>query len=541
MWAILLCLFLVGGRAFRSRSPPRARNSFSKLGAAATSTKQLVVVLDSATSQSYFKTKPLQEPVEWSAVFEHMATKMGWEAENGRFNSSLGTLGFEVVTLDSLLGGSGNHQSLPSPESCPIVMMVGLKDSSPAKVALAQQITGNRACVAAFDCAAPFQSLEVFSSTKVASEDESRGLLSRLLGWVIGFGRGESEDLKGPKATADLVKEVWTRRSSDDLLFLMLVLINRYFAPFSGKLSTVVAATSAAKTGLNELSCMCCKCGKELFGCVSDPLCKKALDCLEKCRSNDQVCSYRCITSYESEKFEKFSQCILQRNNCLGNSAKIPLTPDPAPLNTFRGQPLSFETSEAIFEGHLKPRPGETNALLPTAQEPVSWMVVTGVNPAYDQFSDQHQIFYRERNRRSIMWYDPVFKVETLDGQQVWRRRHYRVRRGQSPGQFRLTVLDNGVLSDEFWRVLDCDDQLEWGVFYYSGAAAAAGTSYTGALIVTRDGDWPRDMRDASSETHRRISEALARGGINLWEVYEVSNTLRTGKNLAGQPPLGIL
>jgi len=70
-------------------------------------------------------------------------------------------------------------------------------------------------------------------------------------------------------------------------------------------------------------------------------------------------------------------------------------------------------------------------------------------------------------------------------------------------------VVDNGVVSNEFWRILDCDDDLKWAgdgidrllccvtllisffpflVFYYSGAASAAGTSYTGALVVTKDG-----------------------------------------------------
>ena len=138
------------------------------------------------------------------------------------------------------------------------------------------------------------------------------------------------------------------------------------------------------------------------------------------------------------------------------------------------------------------------------------------------------------------MWYDPVFKVQTLDGTEVWRRRHYRVRRGNSPGRFRFTVLDNGVLSDEYWRILDADDDLDWAVFYYSGAASAAGTSYTGALIVTRDGSWPEAMRDPSSETYQRIKSALGRGGIELWEVYEVTNSIRAGNNLAGFPPLGI-
>ena len=45
------------------------------------------------------------------------------------------------------------------------------------------------------------------------------------------------------------------------------------------------------------------------------------------------------------------------------------------------------------------------------------------------------------------MWYDPIFKVITLDGRAVWRRRHYKVRRAQQPGTFYFSVLDNGVTS----------------------------------------------------------------------------------------------
>jgi len=72
-------------------------------------------------------------------------------------------------------------------------------------------------------------------------------------------------------------------------------------------------------------------------------------------------------------------------------------------------------------------------------------------------------------------------QVKTLDGPMVWRRRHYRVRRDKTPGTFYFTVLDNGVISKEFWRIVDVTDDLSWGLFYYSGAAEAAGQSYTGA------------------------------------------------------------
>ena len=121
----------------------------------------------------------------------------------------------------------------------------------------------------------------------------------------------------------------------------------------------------------------------------------------------------------------------------------------------------------------------------------------------------------------------------------------FRVRRGKQPGQFYFSVLDNGVTSSEYWRILDCADDLSWAVFYYSGAASAAGTSYRGitsliilcmffsslirclailfrlgALLVSPDGSWPT----LTPDTEDRIKSSLLRGGIQLWELYEVCN-----------------
>lgn len=86
-----------------------------------------------------------------------------------------------------------------------------------------------------------------------------------------------------------------------------------------------------------------------------------------------QVCSYRVLASYESPLLEDFSKCILQRHNCLRNSAEIPLKPDPPPLATFRGTPLTHEAAEDIFVGHLADQ-----AATP---QPFSWRVAAGKNP----------------------------------------------------------------------------------------------------------------------------------------------------------------
>ena len=116
--------------------------------------------------------------------------------------------------------------------------------------------------------------------------------------------------------------------------------------------------------------------------------------------------------------------------------------------------------------GHLKDIGEETPE--GSMQLPVSWKVACGANVAYDQFPSQNQLFYPSAKGSGI-WYDPVFRVETIDGRNVWCKRHYRVRSEMAPGTFRFSVLDNGVTSDEFWTILGCADDLSWAVFQYAG------------------------------------------------------------------------
>lgn len=150
-------------------------------------------------------------------------------------------------------------------------------------------------------------------------------------------------------------------------------------------------------------------------------------------------------------------------------------------------EPLTHHTAEQLLIGWLAPANHTTQTLLDggAGDLEMSWKVVCGQNPAYDYFPCQNQIFYRGGKAGKSFWYDPVFKVTTLDGNSVWRRRHYRVKRGEAPGTFFFTVLDNGVTSNEFWRIADVAEDLSWAVFYYAGAASAAGQAYSGAVFCT--------------------------------------------------------
>ncbi|KAM1659466.1 hypothetical protein FF1_002573 [Malus domestica] len=347
------------------------------------------------------------------------------------------------------------------------------------------------------------------SSPNLANRLGGYDIRSETKGNILGksFDTSQKSMNSGSEEVIQTVSQAWDRHNTDDIRFCLLVIINTYIRP-------VPILKNLRSRGLSTLSCMVKNCGPQVLNCLLDPNCRKALQCLNQCSPVDQVCNYRCIASYESPNLEAFSLCVLQKHNCLGLDAKIPDKPYVPPMVKFQGKDLCHETAEDLFVGWL----GSLNW---------SWRVVAGQNPAYDQFPCQYQLFYRGKARGSF-WYEPVFQVQTLEGKMVWRRRKYRVKRSKIPGTFNFSVLDNGVVSNEFWTIVDVADDLSWGLFYYSGAARAAGQCYTGAVLVSPDGAYPNDM-------HRtRLISALEKCGIKEWELYTVNNASCLG------PPLGI-
>ncbi|KAK7247502.1 hypothetical protein RIF29_42385 [Crotalaria pallida] len=321
------------------------------------------------------------------------------------------------------------------------------------------------------------------------------------------LGNSQFDKTKESYEVVQTVSKAWERHNSDDIRFCLLVLINAYIRP-------VPILKNLRAKGFSTLNCMIRNCGRQVLNCLLDPNCRKALQCLNECSPVDQVCNYRCIASYESANLEAFSLCVLQKHNCLELEAKIPDKPYVPPMAMFRGQDLSYDVAEDLFVGWL-------------GKLQWSWRVVAGQNPAYDQFPCQYQLFYRGKAKGSF-WYEPVFQVKTLEGQLVWRRRKYRVKRGKIPGTFYFSVLDNGVVSNEFWTIVDVAGDLSWGLFHYHGAARAAGQSYTGAVLVSPDGTFPNDGE------RTKIVAALEKCKIKEWELFFVDNCSCI------DPPLGI-
>ena len=298
------------------------------------------------------------------------------------------------------------------------------------------------------------------------------------------------------------------RGSSEDALFAALFLVHALVRPCAVVASDINPSwEKGVVRNIQEFKTMADCCGPQIAAALSDPKTKSAIDALNAVDLRDQVGSYRVIVSNETPQLEEFSLCILQQNNCFQSDAPILTEPKVPVLTQWRGRPVDLEAARQIFIGHLE------DPASASSKQPWSWKIVVGANPAYDAFPMQHQIFYPTKSGDGL-WYDPVFCVETLQGELVWTKRHYRcVPRGGVPGLWTLTTLDNGIVSEEHWTTVDAADDLSWAVFHYSGAARKAGQSYQGALLCSEDGLWPAGDAD-------RIEAALAACGLELWEMY---------------------
>ncbi|KAL3937006.1 MAG: hypothetical protein SGBAC_007791 [Bacillariaceae sp.] len=373
-------------------------------------------------------------------------------------------------------------------------------------------------------------------------------------------------DAASGKRLDEQMQGLFERWTSDDFTYALMLFFNRFSGTPIAWCKHSIDATweKGAVQNAQEFYNMVTKCGDCITKCVADEQCKECLDALTALDTTDQVSSYRTIVSYESELLENFSYCILQKNNIFNCDAKIPQYPKVEPMTQFRGRPLTRKVARQILIGHLDDDDAfafEDDACC-KRRLPTSWKVAAGANVAYDQFPSQNQIFYESASNRpkndetgkQFLWYDPVFRVETIDGRNVWCKRHYRVREGPAIGTFYFSVLDNGIVSNEFWTLVDVADDLSYIIFHYAGAAGAVGQRYLGGLLCTADGSLDPILNDDKGSEKEgssnnillpkgpmvdHVYSKLRSAGIEPWELFCVDNRVDTEKALdAGEAPL---
>mmetsp|Transcript_37833 Transcript_37833/g.68138 ORF Transcript_37833/g.68138 Transcript_37833/m.68138 type:complete len:566 (+) Transcript_37833:126-1823(+) len=355
----------------------------------------------------------------------------------------------------------------------------------------------------------------------VGPYDEANPSVTETLPWT---------DVASGKRLAVQMADLFDKHSTDEFALAVMLFFNRfsgYNVPWVQH--SIDVTWEKGFKNVKEIYSMLTKCGPCITKCLDDENCKTVINALDAIDTRDQVTSYRTLVSYESELLRDFSLCILQKNNVFECDAKIPEVPVVKPMSHFRGEEMTMDIARGIMIGHLE---GVEDSLEGCKELDVSWKVACGANVAYDQFPSQNQLFYPCAKGKDL-WYDPVFRVETIDGRNIWCKRHYRVKNSQVPGTFRFSVLDNGVTSDEFWTIVGAADDLRWVVLHYAGAAGAVGQRYIGGLLCTPGGELP------PPEDLEEIWQVLRSAEIEPWELFVVNNDDKSpGALEAGPPPL---
>mmetsp|Transcript_22733 Transcript_22733/g.33570 ORF Transcript_22733/g.33570 Transcript_22733/m.33570 type:complete len:605 (+) Transcript_22733:83-1897(+) len=522
LWVVpvLLLLFLRGGvDCFSITTTRRVRITTTCLSAAKTA--QTIFVAGSAPT-GYGRTSPEPNP-SWSTVAQQLARRLpnfcntGADHDDNAAVSAVAIKALELREQPQLLCNSANNAE--DVDTVVVALGVSTPEEEQAFASALEKGSNNnniRAILADPTCGIATQQLCRAGSYQISSAG-LQNVVASLAPW---------SKLASGKRLLEKTRILLERKSSEDYIFAVLFCLNALTSVPIDVVKNGDINPSWEKgivRNVQEFATMCDKCGPQIASALTDPQTKSAIDLLNACDLRDQVGSYRVIVSNETPQLEDFTLCILQQNDCFQCNAPILSQPRVPLFDKWRRQPLTQETSRQILIGHLDHPAACSDA---SQKKDWSWKVVLGANPAYDAFPLQHQIFYPSSGGKGkSLWYDPVFAVDTLQGDRVWCKRHYRCtpRRHWSDdnaaGAWTLSTLDNGMVSEEHWTIVDAADDLSWAVLHYSGAAKRAGQSYVGALLCSPDGNFPT----TTGATYERIRQAFQKCDLELWELFGAS------------------
>ena len=264
--------------------------------------------------------------VSWHEVIMHVADRLAWEDPDFKVR---------VFTEAALMDRQTQAQYTAATRDSQILLLLNISKSDSLKVLLESMQTVPTAI--ALESHPQLEAATKLNQVNLTTPWQKAAAAT--LPW--------SSSAKSAKVLQS-VREVYERKTSDDLLFMLLVLIDAYITEVSiaplvqlqppGSITMLSSHTGGIRSCMNapqmshkrvtnratsipgfvqsaHCSCccytswilqvplvktmqaqdlstiwkMCSKCGKQILACVRDPECKAALDCLTSCSSNDQV------------------------------------------------------------------------------------------------------------------------------------------------------------------------------------------------------------------------------------------------------------
>lgn len=239
----------------------------------------VAVIIANDNSISTFQKTPSKENVTWLTVMSQVKEKMSWEKiNNAEGTNVLDGLSMEIFTIEQIRQKCNSKESTSAADiGADIIILIGCNDddisSEDHRKALDNFLEKSKAIVP-LQCTGQYYSqLERFGDYSPSNPLEK---YLAVIDRVIKTGRRyDDRELK------KVVNDLWLRKSSGDILFMALVLVDSFT---NINIKSVKSVTSNKSTSFSQLSCMCTNCSKELLACISDPECKAALDCLNGCK-----------------------------------------------------------------------------------------------------------------------------------------------------------------------------------------------------------------------------------------------------------------
>lgn len=229
---------------------------------------------------SAYQRKPFDDKVPYIEIMQHIEKKMSYEAPNEKFDNKNGDLGMTVVSLESI-------KSTKLPTEASILMLIGMGDNDEEMVKNVLKECSNLSTVCSFECSANIHGYEKLGSftpstaylnkrqallaAKQLSQEEDTTDLNIELSWKDKLDSLLKNDKYMDRNRYEFIHSLWERQSTEDTLFLILVLIDSY-TPHT--VASVQAVTTSDNTGLTELKCMVSNCKDEMVSCFSSPKCR---------------------------------------------------------------------------------------------------------------------------------------------------------------------------------------------------------------------------------------------------------------------------
>jgi hypothetical protein len=266
----------------------------------------------------------------------------------------------------------------------------------------------------------------------------------------------------------------------------------------------------ATKSPTPNPFCIIGKCGGHAAKCAVDHDCRSSLGCTAGClikdpKEQNQTCIFQCDSDFENQVYDDLIYCMFNKNDCMGTKkgfdewqACKPID-KVTPITQYRGAPLTTEVAR--------------NILMRGTHKRGDWIVAKGQSAAYDCFDCQYLYWgYKPDN---TMYYSANYKIHKSNGESRWNTANYVAAEWQGAlGRYSMNASNYGGLEhEEDWRLLGADesDVPKWAVMYYCGAAAGVGEAYSGAFILTPDGNLPTDAKSMTV-----INSVLEKNGLTL-------------------------